>query len=116
MVLSNYMLKTKSKRGKIDRYGSKNGTFETNSKLIRVTFSDWLVFFFLITPNFFLSHFTEKKLFGSLSLSFLESWWIRKKIELSTQSEPFRLNPKLQRTPPVFKPSDELSGSHVRRR
>uniref|UniRef100_A0A0D3AQU6 Myb-like domain-containing protein n=1 Tax=Brassica oleracea var. oleracea TaxID=109376 RepID=A0A0D3AQU6_BRAOL len=26
------------------------------------------------------------------------------------------LNPRLQRIPPVFKPSDELSGSHVRRR
>ncbi|KAF2551307.1 hypothetical protein F2Q68_00036682 [Brassica cretica] len=26
------------------------------------------------------------------------------------------LNPGLQRIPPVFKPSDELSGSHVRRR
>ena len=44
MVLSNYMLKIKSKRGKMDRYGSKNGTFGTNSKLIRVTF--WLVSIF----------------------------------------------------------------------
>ncbi|CAN6906622.1 unnamed protein product [Brassica oleracea] len=26
------------------------------------------------------------------------------------------LNPRLQRIPPVFKPSDELSGSHVQRR
>ena len=116
MVLSNYMLKIKLKRKKIDRYGSKNetfsknGTFGTNSKLIRITF--WLISIFKkkITPNFFLSLISRKNLFGpSLSLFLADS---TKKLSSILNLIPFGL----QRTPLVFKPFDELSGSYVRRR
>ena len=119
------MMKIKSERKKLGRYGSKIGGFGTTSKLICVNV--WLVKFFSKkkkTQLFSLSHFAEKfpanylSLFMAESPKYIDPYECREAVAISPKlSLSFvLLNPGLQRIPPVFKPSDELSGSHVRRR